>query len=259
MSKPDCHRSHYDILQISQTATAEEIKAAYRSLIIRIHPDKSHVASKDTKDQLHVRTSENLHSIDIDDDDDVVYESTSDNNIETETTKSEPINKQMNENEPLIANENEEESSTKDTTTFHRIQAAYHCLRDPNKRRQYDESISRKEERKEWKWKGAQQVALSEMEYDWCCVVDEENSDIEDDGAGQTTVSTDDDTPPLQKVFFHPCRCGDTFQIFYEELLESIGNSNNDPIDKNDTLTNRIWQCESCSLSIRIHTDIDID
>ncbi|KAL7543082.1 hypothetical protein ACHAXR_012407 [Thalassiosira sp. AJA248-18] len=130
------------------------------------------------------------------------------------------------------------------------MQAAYQCLRDPAKRRKYDEVLRRNEEREEWKWKGSLEVNLSEMECDLCCVVDEDNSDEEDDATG------DEDT--LEKVFFHPCRCGDTFQIVQEELQESISKTGT-PWDKNAMFTDRVWQCESCSLTIRINVDIDID
>jgi len=64
------------------------------------------------------------------------------------------------------------------------------------------------------------------------------------------------DEEGLQTVFFHPCRCGDTFQVFQEEVVTSIG----DAKESTDGLfTNRVWQCESCSLTIRIHVDIDLN
>lgn len=249
-------KTHYDVLQILPTAKAEEIKAAYRSLIIHSHPDKLPSVSKNDRDQNHVQISEGLSSIDFDDDDEESDCKGENDNNETETDESTLINREMPES--TIANANEKEISTQDTTTFHQIQAAYHCLRDPNKRCQYDESISRKEEREEWKWRGALQVNLSEMECDWCCVVDEDNSDSEG-SVDQAIDATDGDTPPLQKVFFQNCRCGDTFQVVQEELLESLGDANIGCGDKNDVFTNRVWQCESCSLTIQIHVDIDID
>lgn len=93
------------------------------------------------------------------------------------------------------------------------------------------------------------------MECDWCCVVDEESSD--DDHEEDITSVADGDMP-LQKAFFYPCRCGDTFQVIQEELLESIDDTKSDPIDKDNIFTNRVWRCESCSLMIRIHIDICI-
>ena len=75
--------------------------------------------------------------------------------------------------------------------------------------------------------------------------MDEENPD------------SDEDTK-LQKVFFHPCRCGDTFQVFLEELMESFDDAKN-VSDMNILFSNRVWQCESCSLTIQIEIDIKID
>mmetsp|Transcript_16062 Transcript_16062/g.29042 ORF Transcript_16062/g.29042 Transcript_16062/m.29042 type:complete len:273 (-) Transcript_16062:90-908(-) len=254
------NETHYEVLQISPAATQEEIKIAYRSLVVGCHPDKLPPIRKNESNHNHAyeetQISVGMSAIDIDDEDD---ESENDNN-KPGTDKSASIT--IDSAQPTaVPNAEEKETTSIQQTKFHQIQAAYHCLRDTDKRRQYDESISRKEERLGWKLRGALQVNLSEMECDWCCVVDEENSD-DDDGADQS-ISGDDGsdagTSPLQKVFFHPCRCGDTFQVFQEELLESVSNANICSLDKIDVLTHRVWQCESCSLTIQIHVDIDID
>lgn len=244
-------RTHYDVLQISQTATSEEIKAAYRSLIIGCHPDKMPSILKNNWDHADAckgkefLISERLSAIDIDDEGETNHES--DNHHDKEGDIS--VECEVNQSMP-----NSEEEESQHTTAFHQIQTAYFCLRDSNKRRQYDESISRKEARNKWKWKGALEVNLSEMDCDWCCVIDEDNSDDEEEHIDDT-----DGDMPLQKVFFHPCRCGDMFQVVQEELLESINDTTSDSIVKIDTFTNRVWQCESCSLTIRIHVDVDID
>lgn len=230
-------QTHYDVLQVSHTATMDEIKAAYRSLIIGCHPDKlTSVHSKDilrNHDDNEAILSATLSVIDIDDDDDDKRDTG--RNHSSKLPMQHVAKIQMNSADDKLVEHN--------ATMFHELQAAYHCLHDPENRRQYDETISRTGERVEWKWKGASAVKLSDMECDWCCVVDEGNRD------------TDDDTT-LQKIFFHPCRCGDTFQVFPEEIMESVDDAKYFP---DISFTNRVWQCESCSLTIRIEIDIEID
>jgi hypothetical protein len=240
-------QTHYDVLQISHTATMDEIKAAYRALIIECHPDKlSSVHNNYEHKQHHVHASnvkaisETLSGIDIDIDD--AKEETPDeiiNDDKRDTVRNHAST--LSEVNVATLPREDDKLSKDDATIFHQLQVAYHCLRDPDKRRQYDETIRRTEERVEWIWKGASTVKLSDMECDWCCVVDEENGD------------TDEDTA-LQKVFFYPCRCGDTFQVLLEELLESV----HEPKNVTDAYTNRVWQCESCSLTIRVKIDIDV-
>lgn len=242
-------RTHYDVLRIPQTATPEEIKTAYRSLIISCHPDKVPLVPKNDKDgkssKEDLYISEGLSAIDIDDEDEMC-----DDKDTTRTMQSTPKSDEIVQ--PIVPTNtnNEEEALTTNTTTFHQLQTAYQCLRDESKRRQYDETIRRNAERKEWKRKGALEVNLSEMECDWCCVIDEGDSDDEDS----------DEDAPLKKVYFHQCRCGDAFQILREELLESVLNGNTDvtPII-NGVSSERVWQCESCSLKICINIDIKID
>lgn len=251
---PVSKQTHYDILQVSNSATPDEIKASYRILVVGCHPDKvPPVPNKDMSQNdasSDVLVSKGLAAIDLDDDDDEEEENDiacikSDvaNTGETSalaTDKAEPIQY----SEPII----ESEEST--SILFHQLQAAYKCLSDPTKRRQYDESINRKGERDTWKFRGATEVNLSEMDSDMCCIVDEDSSDDEVDSA-------DGEGAPLEKVYFHPCRCGDTFQVVQEELLESISAAAKRKTDIG--LTDRVWQCESCCLTIRINVDIDVD
>ena len=244
-------QTHYDVLHIAQTATVDEIKAAYRSLVIEYHPDKLTSSSATNNknenccNDVHI-VSEGLSAIDIDDDDgeeDDICNPPCCNHTKSETSNgmgessSQPIQSTTKE-------EAEESSKQTESSVFHQIQTAFNCLRDPTKRHQYDEHISRKEEREKWKWKGAIEVNLSEMESDWCCVVDDASSEEEED----------DGDRPLQKVFFHPCRCGDNFSVIQDELLQSIDSTKCD----GDVLTNRVWQCDSCSLTIQIHIDIKV-
>eukprot|EP00584_Thalassiosira_punctigera_P012620 CAMPEP_0172572346 /NCGR_PEP_ID=MMETSP1067-20121228/134772_1 /TAXON_ID=265564 ORGANISM="Thalassiosira punctigera, Strain Tpunct2005C2" /NCGR_SAMPLE_ID=MMETSP1067 /ASSEMBLY_ACC=CAM_ASM_000444 /LENGTH=254 /DNA_ID=CAMNT_0013364867 /DNA_START=105 /DNA_END=866 /DNA_ORIENTATION=+ len=237
-------KTHYDVLGISPAATSEQVKVAYRSLIVRCHPDKlpSDLNNNEDKSDAHEdkQISEGLAAIDMDDDDEEVYDENDENNkLEADQSTS------IAHDSPhlFVSNKEEREISSQKTTSFHQIQAAYHCLHDPHKRRQYDASISRKEEREEWKLRGALQVNLSEMESDLCCVLDEEDPD-EENGIDQETrcdEATGTGALPVQKVFFYPCRCGDTFQIVEEELLESICDAKTLYVDKMDTLTACVW------------------
>ena len=265
--QPSKQNNHYEVLKVSHTATQEEIKSAYRSLIKGCHPDKLQTITKndeqDSSNTVH-KVSEGLSAIDIDgddeeheDEDDMNNESTNYDINETNMCNNNYTSESADQPIKSNAKDVEDISSTQHTNAFHQIQAAYNCLRDPIKRRQYDEYLSRNEEREEWKWKGAIEVNLSEMECDWCCVVDEEddsNTEKEDDDENGTSRGGDE---TLQKVFFHPCRCGDTFQVVREEIVESIKDvkfSVNEIV-----LTNRVWQCDSCSLKIQIHVDMKID
>ena len=297
--------TYYDILHISPTATYDEIKSAYRSLIVRCHPDKLKSLTKhnthDTKYSEGVRDLENgLSSIDMDDDgenDEVDVLEGADGHDDDETNNSSSRENQRARPTTQIKAQTESladgassfitTSPLSDTTqksaetsnvAFLHIQAAYQCLRDPHQRRQYDERLNRKEERKEWVWKGATEVDLSGMEWDWCRVVEQEESDGDDNGEVEADYGVDDKNggcsenreqtsiptyPSLQKVFFHQCRCGDSFQIVQDELLDSIIEFDNINKNKNHEssgkiFTNRVWQCDSCSLSIRIHVDMDV-
>ncbi len=227
-------RTHYDILNVPTTATPDEIKKAYRSLVVQCHPDKLTPSSSsrcdfnDTKasNESSLMISKGLAAIDLDEEDDD-FETNIDC-VDKEQTRTKSI-------EQSSSSTNTEEEISKAAKAFHEIHTAYQCLRDPKKRVQYDQSLSRDEERKEWKKKGATEVNLSDLESDMCCVVHED--DDESGGSG-----SDDQ---LQRVYFYDCRCGDTFEIFDEDLLES-------------TSCERVWQCESCSLGIRIILDVDI-
>lgn len=226
-------RTHYEVLHVSTTATPDEIKKAYRALVVRCHPDKLAPSSSscdfnDTKasSDFSFKISKGLADIDLDDDDE------DDDEINVDCVHKEQLTTKEQE---LSSHTKTKEEITKAAQAFHEIHTAYECLRDPKKRIQYDQSLSRDQERKEWKKKGATEVNLSDLESDMCCVV---NEDYDESGS---SGSHDE----LQRVYFYDCRCGDTFEIFEEELLEP-------------TSSERVWQCESCSLGIRIVVDVDI-
>lgn len=255
---PDDKQTYYEILQIPSTANADEIKAAFRSLVVHCHPDKApSVVSKDAMQS--VAGSKNVHlisgrlsSIDFDDEDKQDetsnYATEVDGNDDNELEIDNSAFRNRIGLEPSQGNgqEGEEDiTNNQHLAKFHQVQAAYDCLRDPRKRREYDESIRRKKEKEEWKWRGAVQVNLSEMESDMCCIIDSDTSNDDCD-------SSADLSRPLRKVFFHPCRCGDTFQIVAEELRKSIQYANGSDDEK---VSNQVWQCDSCSLMIRICVD----
>ena len=227
-------RTHYDALHVSTTATPDEIKKAYRTLVVQCHPDKLTASSSscnfnDTKSNSNGESSfqltNRLADIDLDDDEDDDV-----NNVDC-VEKEQFISKEQEQS----SHTKTDEEITKAAKAFHEIHTAYECLRDPDKRRQYDQSLSRDEERKEWKKKGATEVNLSDLESDMCCVVNEDDDESDRSSSGDE----------LQRVYFYDCRCGDTFEIFEEELLKSTSNEH-------------VWQCESCSLGIRIVVDVDI-
>lgn len=47
---PDTPRSWHDVLQVAPTASADEIRAAYRQLISQYHPDKVETLGPDIRD-----------------------------------------------------------------------------------------------------------------------------------------------------------------------------------------------------------------
>ena len=231
-------RTYYDALHISTSATQDEIKQAYRSLVVRCHPDKlassskHHEIDKKANHENSLMISNRLAAIDLDDDEED-YDDETENDHCLDKEQNEAINAEHN----IISSDatTEEEQISKAAKSFHEIHTAYECLRDPDKRMRYDQTLSRDKERKEWRKKGAIEVNLSDLESDMCRVV---NEDDESDCSGIKNQ--------LQKVYFHDCRCGDTFEIIEEELLlESMSNE-------------CIWQCESCSLGIRIILDFDV-
>jgi len=235
----------YDVIGVSPTATQEEIKSAYRNLVIRCHPDKLQNEGQTHKtwgEELQMTSA--LSAIDIDYKDDAIGKQDID------------CNKSVKENK-LGATGNDDHApgpngtATEDLQTiqeaaqsiFHQLQMAYNTLRDPFKRRQYDGNLQRLHERTEWKRKGAVEVDLSEMECDLCQVVD----DSSNDSCSESDIGRDETgdiiKTELQKVYFYPCRCGDTFNIFREDLIER------------KAANELFWQCGSCSLSIHVRID----
>ncbi|KAL7472306.1 hypothetical protein ACHAXS_012632 [Conticribra weissflogii] len=279
-------KTFYDVLQISRNATPDEIKAAYRSLILCFHPDKSLQSgpiSSETTNENAVNEGNSMYmsslelklcAIDLDDDDvdGDVGDFQCNNGMDVAAYKplinstsqipSLPDHSLNNQNNLSPSSTMKQQEVGENNKTFLEIQAAYNCLRDSCKRREYDESLRRDQERDKWRYNGAVEVRLSEMEYEYCCV------EYEDESNGHDTTSkknqsvedyeTQSNLDQLQKVYFYPCRCGDTFQITIDELRESLIEDNSISGNFNRILSDCVWQCDSCSLSIRIHVDKDL-
>lgn len=263
-------RSHYNVLQVSITANTHQIKAAYHSLILRCHPDKlqsiprTNVVKQTAFEETKI--SDAMSGIDIDDEDvdEACAEICSHERVLHSTVPNEHVNLSTS------SHLDEDETSTQrdwdpriaSTTNFHHIQAAYDCLRDPGKRHKYDESLRRSKEEEERKWKASTLVNLSEMECDLCVVDDDDEENTDYDSSSKQNVENGSNSAiynsssissyadigdkNLQKVYSHPCRCGDMFEIVEDELL-ALG-----------MISNQLWQCESCSLTIQIRMDCAI-
>lgn len=111
--------------------------------------------------------------------------------------------------------------------SFRQIQKAWECLRDEEKRREYDDSLKRIRERQKGTINKANVVKLCDMECELCDVEEDEN-----DIPGSIT-----ETSATQKLYSYQCRCGDVIEILEEEL-NFDGES--------------LWECPSCSLTIHI-------
>lgn len=162
--------THYEILEVSESSSLLEIKAAHRIKALKYHPDK----------------------------------------------QSQSLNQDVEEIE----------------TAFRKIQVAWECLRDEQKRQEYDDSLRRERERDNIALNNAKHVKLSEMECEICEIEDEDGGSIQ---------SQDMEQLESQKLYSYTCRCGDLFEILEEELDDSDNNG--------------IWECNSCGLSIFIVKD----
>mmetsp|Transcript_20340 Transcript_20340/g.41595 ORF Transcript_20340/g.41595 Transcript_20340/m.41595 type:complete len:299 (-) Transcript_20340:297-1193(-) len=287
-------KTYYDILQISSNATADEVKSAYRALVLRFHPDKNlqtepitsnaSIENAGSEGGIGVLSSlgSKLSAIDLDEEDDdgghadnfqckssgigveACKSLTNDNTLKSPKQPDQLFNNQdiLSSTTPMKMQEVDENKST----SFIEIQTAYNCLRNLSERREYDESLRRSQERDEWRYNGAVKVNLSEMECEYCCVEDDESNgndttskkNCSERGFEDEDYKTQSINDQLQKVYFYPCRCGDTFQIFMDELRDCFGKDNSIFRNFNRILSECVWQCESCSLSIRINVDRDL-
>jgi hypothetical protein len=84
-------------------------------------------------------------------------------------------------------------------------------------------------------------VALSEMS---CELVSIENDDDDDNN------NNDAQDGELQNCYTYPCRCGDSFEVFQDELPELFSNNNDQKIPS------ILLECQSCSLAVQVTIDI---
>ena len=216
---PPPQASHYETLGISSTATAEEIKRAYRRLVLQHHPDKlkdgdtsslfadgAQTVLETTEACIDCNTANNDPRLDNDD---------------TRTTS------QSNKN---ISKDNNSNNGV--TTSFHQIQTAYTTLRNPTTRHQYDTALERISHTSNLQYTAASLVYTSEMDMEKCIIAvsDEEECEVE------TTM------------YCYECRCGYVFEILHEELLH-------DNSDNENNHEGKVWNCGGCSLMIRVVVD----
>lgn len=130
---------------------------------------------------------------------------------------------------------------------YTKIQEAWECLRDDEKRRDYDIQLSKsKEYRDKERMESGMSVPvkLSDMEVELCEVeVDgEDNNDGNHSGCGDVVE---------QNVYLYSCRCGDCF-----ELLESDFQGCSNSTESNNETHSFLFECQSCSLTIAVYDDV---
>jgi hypothetical protein len=114
---------------------------------------------------------------------------------------------------------------------FFRIQRAWECLRDPDRREEYNQSLDRVRDKDREQRHLSSLIYVSQMHREICQVETE----------GVTTVS--------QSILFsYPCRCGDEFQVLKEDLIAF----DHSPQTKHAT----VISCPSCSLTIQVIHDL---
>mmetsp|Transcript_24016 Transcript_24016/g.36601 ORF Transcript_24016/g.36601 Transcript_24016/m.36601 type:complete len:196 (-) Transcript_24016:6-593(-) len=190
--------THYEILSISENASLSEIKAAHRRKALLYHPDR----------QLPQRFTDHDGII-------VDVPAGGDKRISSQILAK-------------CRNGGDKESVLK----FEEVQLAWECLRDPEKKQMYDDSLKRRRERETAIVHKAACVNLSDMECELCDVeLEEEDHNLGNSGKAKSET---------QNIYSYSCRCGDRIEILEEELNEL---NQEDPI---------ILDCSSCSLVIQI-------
>eukprot|EP00956_Cyclotella_meneghiniana_P011327 scaffold15934_cov52-Cyclotella_meneghiniana.AAC.15 len=223
---PPPQASHYETLGISSTATAEEIKRAYRRLVLQHHPDK--LKDGDTS-SLFADGAQ------------TVLETTEASIIGYDTANNDPRLDNNDTRRASQSNNNiskDNNSNNGVTTSFHQIQTAYTTLRNPTTRHQYDTALERISHTSNLQYTAASLVYTSEMDMEKCII----------------TVSDEEECEVETTMYCYECRCGYVFEILHEELLPTLDDTSDDD-DNHEEKEGKVWNCGGCSLMIRVVVD----
>ena len=144
-------------------------------------------------------------------------------------------------------------SSNETAAAFRKIQLAWECLREQEKRSEYDDSLKRMRAKVHGAASNSKVVNISEMNCELCDVEDDDELNEEDTGCG------DDDHGGYmhrkeQRLYSFACRCGDIFEILEEEFQPQQADDEQNAIDPDQL---QLWDCRSCGLSIQVVNDIE--
>jgi len=142
-------------------------------------------------------------------------------------------------------------SSNETAAAFRKIQLAWECLRDEEKRSEYNDSLKRTRAKVRGAASNSKVVNISEMNCELCDVEDDNELELdeEDGGDGDQGGHTKE-----QRLYSFACRCGDIFEILEEELQQQQAHDEKNATDPDQL---QLWDCRSCGLSIQIVNDIE--
>lgn len=143
------------------------------------------------------------------------------------------------------------EHSNETEAAFRKIQLAWECLRDQEKRSEYDDSLKRTRAKVHGAASNSKVVKISEMNWELCDVED-------DDELNEVEIGSGDDEhggyKKEQRLYSFACRCGDTFEILEEELQQQQADGEQNGTDPDQL---QLWDCRSCGLSIQVVNDFE--
>lgn len=222
-SNHSSEKTYYEVLGVDPESKFAAIKDAYRSLALKYHPDKfpaQHSSLQDMETTVDEDNSDNSNG--------------------------------LHDPDHAVSSSSDPES------TFLKIQAAWSCLRDTDRRREYDESLQHSREKESDLYSNSPIISLSEMNVETCQVEIEDESDeevsspIEHRDSMPAETSIEEET-----VYTWDCRCGDQFEVFTTDIMDrSLCDTTKGKKMGKDML---LMQCQSCSLSIRVHIDLTKD
>lgn len=245
--------THYSVLGVANTASLSEIKAAHRRLARRSHPDK-----RTHSGTLEIRNNRQSVSKAI------PTAGGGEKNVLVDTligdrTDSCAIGSSTQDTSAFDTG-NEADADADADGNFRRIQMAWECLRDPTKRKNYDDELARKYESALSKVNKAVVIRLSEMDCEVCEVENDRNEEDDlSDAAGTSNRAENHsnnigEDNQVQRVYVHKCRCGEDFEIFEDELGLVEGT---DSVDSSCGIEN-VFECQSCCLLIRVVVDVPL-